>query len=337
MDANAFTQRLRLEEKGIQCSSNKLFLMSMLARLLKGFKRRNEIKKNPTTTTKMPHHPEPESIYPPFFFVDDATERIKDIEVMYRKDESVITRSIQNREHYGDYEGENRISLINYSIGALYLTAYSGMRRIPREKSRVLLEVRDSIKRCVMLTNQEMFAMNDIEMEKWLIGNAYCYETIVPDYYSGKYDTMLNDLNSLFSRFNLTGIIEKRTVICLALQSRGGNKHDKYNDNPSFRSKGEDPEVILGPDLLQIKNLSFDELLKKLNTFHTSIPFINQTNYPLTVDIELRGNLYDMNDVNRALRGYNLHFVETDTDMDMLVMKPVKEEGADEHELIFKI
>ncbi|QNK64138.1 TlpA family protein disulfide reductase [Pedobacter sp. PAMC26386] len=156
---------------------------------------------------------------------------------------------------------------------------------------------------------------------KWMQkGNVFSYELFVPTYMASQFfEIMKGDLKRIFPQY--TAKIEIQKVKCMALTRI--SKEDRIKTkNPESRS-------YMDADLLGMKliNISLDAFVDRLQAYYfqgASMPAINETHYKGKVDLEIKGNPGDINNLNKSLLPYGLKFKEVKRKTEILVIRDTK-------------
>lgn len=205
------------------------------------------------------------------------------------------------------------------SILQLYSIAFSEDGKHDFSNSNtVVFEVKDKSKYMVPTDNNLM--------DDWLSNYSYNYELMVPAAASKEiFKKMQQDL---LRYFNLTGLIEKRKVKCLALV--------RINTKDKLKTRGGKPATnfwILPNDSIRFMiNQDFTNFASALLSSYQSLwfdkPFINKTDYKGKIDIQVSVNAFDnfdINKLNQELNKYGLGLREQNSLREVLVLKEGKE------------
>ena len=198
-----------------------------------------------------------------------------------------------------------RIGCFNTSLLSLYIEAFLyGKRTFP--KNRVLLEVKDPNKLKVDYKGEEYV--------KWLEKNGYCYELIMPVAVgrAAVYAQMQNDLTRKFPQYRAS--IQKRKIECYALI--------RTSKNDKLKTKGGKPGGKWDQFGFIMKNYyGMTYFLLQLEYYlQKELPIIDKTGYEGKIDIDIKANLSNIDDLNKALIKYDLKFVREFHPMDVLVI-----------------
>ncbi|MCH7415291.1 TlpA family protein disulfide reductase [Belliella sp. R4-6] len=179
--------------------------------------------------------------------------------------------------------------------------------------------------------NERFFGTNRIKMDlavqeklkpgysgtqflNWLNdGNGHNVEFIIPQFLLPKRDQIIeNALDLLFPEYKVR--IEQANWPVYALIYEGENiNHLKSNKNLRVNKAGF-TELIM--EYCEIE--SFISLLNIKNLNRYPRPVINQTGIDFPIDLRLEGNLFNLEDLQKALAIYNLKLVEKDVEIDVL-------------------
>lgn len=204
------------------------------------------------------------------------------------------------------------------SILELYSIAYSENGKHDFSSSNtVLLEVKDK--------SRYMIPTNDNLMDKWSSNDSYSYELMLPAGQSKEiYKKMQQDL---LKYFNVKGVIEKRSVKCLALI--------RINSKEALKSKGGNPSTnfwkLSGDSIKFMTNQDFEMFTNALSIAYKHIgfarPLIDKTNYRGRIDIQLSSDAFDnfnIDKLNAELYSYGLALRETNCLREVLILKEAK-------------
>ena len=141
--------------------------------------------------------------------------------------------------------------------------------------------------------------------------NIYTYDFIVPLAMADRlYPMMLAELNT-YSAYTAT--FEKRKMPCFALIRTGGIDR--------LASKGGTPQFMMTPAEAVIRNGSIYTLVNNLNGFEMfGKPVTDDTGYNGAIDLVLK-DLSTIDKVRAALKPYGLDLLETEREMDVLVVR----------------
>ncbi|WP_233164646.1 thioredoxin family protein [Pedobacter sp. ASV28] len=150
---------------------------------------------------------------------------------------------------------------------------------------------------------------------------SFSYELILPktDRFTFK-KYMLDDVNRYFIlKYGIEGIREKRKVKCWTLTSNG--------NDILFKTTGLKPYIDIDKNKIGIKvvNSSIDEFMFWWLTYSighsVKYPIINETNYHLPVDLDLKVDQSDFEIVKKELAKVGLIFKLEDREIDMIVIR----------------
>jgi thiol-disulfide isomerase/thioredoxin len=151
----------------------------------------------------------------------------------------------------------------------------------------------------------------------------FSYELILPIDDSMNINTFaLQDLNRYFGPlYGIQGIIEKRKTKCYVLI--------RTSTINRIASKGGKPEMEIDNDknLIHIRNNTLNSFMmfwQSFQMYHTPTPIIDETGYNMPVDLEIQSNIRDIASLNQALQKYDLEFKLTDRDLDMIIIKDIR-------------
>ncbi|WP_224995046.1 TlpA disulfide reductase family protein [Cesiribacter sp. SM1] len=225
---------------------------------------------------------------------------------------SVLTGYVEGLDGFYAWEPATaekggRIIMTNHSLLGLYrkvhstATEYYGL-------NRVVYEVRDR--------NALEHLDREQSYKDWLkAGNGYCYELQVGPQLAGQeWALARQELDRLFPQYSARVEVRKHPVIALVRTGKG----------KSFSSRGGQSRAQTGPYGLRLQNVPFNVLLMRLNTIYlqeTEAPLVDLTGYEGGVDLELAGDLSDLEAVRKALQPYGLDLVEKKAKVKVLVIR----------------
>lgn len=180
--------------------------------------------------------------------------------------------------------------------------------------SRIVLEVKDST----------LFYWPGKNKEDWPEAKTFCYELILPIEDSSKlFSYMQKDLDRIFSNtFGIKGTVEKRRIKCWALVRTSGI--DKIHTGGSmpktrFRSLVNDTCLFINQPIGQFL---YALILREMP--NSKLPIIDKTGYTANVDLDFTGiDLSNMQNLKDALKKYDLDFIETEEELELLVISDV--------------
>jgi hypothetical protein len=253
----------------------------------------------------------------PLFLQETGIAHVDENMIVYRSPCSVIVRYIGFISNYMNH-AETFITIINTSVAELYLKALSGIRKEMFHNNRVIIDVSDDLRNCIMLTNKQIVMRGARETGEWLRENGYCYEQVVkPAQAMEKFQVMLKDLDVFFGRlYGITGRLEKRKTRCHALI--------RTSKAISFAASNEMPGILEEPGCFKLTNLPLRRLVDSLNKNYMArspLPVVDGTRYMDNVNLEIRADMSDPEDLNRALAPYHLRLIETVKELDMVVIR----------------
>jgi hypothetical protein len=198
-----------------------------------------------------------------------------------------------------------RLGCYNVNLRTLYREAFLNDKLI-FSHNRILLEVNDVDKLAADYKGKKYV--------QWLEKNGYCYELIMP-VAVGKaavYKQMQNDLAKMFPQYKAS--IEKRKIECYALVRT--SKQDK------LKTKGGQPGGswdYFGFAMQNYYGLSY--FLQQLEFYlQNELPIIDNTGYNGKIDIDIKANLSNIEELNNALAAYDLKFVREFHEINVLVI-----------------
>lgn len=206
----------------------------------------------------------------------------------------------------GDSIPGQRISVRNLPISGLFRLAYGeGKRTIGI--NRAILEVKDPTR---LINNTPV----SDEYKAWLAeGNGYCYEIIVASPAMDRFKLMQQDLDRFFPQYQAG--LEKRKVKTLALV--------RTSADIKLASTGGTPGIQADASGLRIQNSYLSQLIAGLYSYYYQVsPYqlVNETGFKGKVDIAINGDPGDIEALNRELERYDLKFIETEREVEMLVI-----------------
>jgi thiol-disulfide isomerase/thioredoxin len=216
-----------------------------------------------------------------------------------------------------EYRGVVRRNvMVNMTISKMYMYAANGLNNTFRfypwkingyNGKRMILHVSDPSKLQFEGAADDKF--------EWERENFYAYDLIVPVAESVHlYEYVLDGLNK-YSGY--TGRIEKMKRPCLIL--RRTSKVDK------LATKGGKPgSELMGVQHKNLRNVPFIHLVLWLNNLDEfSFPVIDETNYTGNIDLTLAldAKAIGLQELNAALKPYDLELVQEDREIDMLVIE----------------
>jgi len=187
-----------------------------------------------------------------------------------------------------------------------------------RQSQRTIWEVKDT-----MLRNK-LYRWHGRSKQSWesipMQQNTFCFELILPKSDSLKLNALaLEDLNRFFGNtYGIIGQKEKRKVKCWALVIT--------NRQRLTLSKGGKPDYTCDDNLkfLILKNYKISDFLFWWSTFevyNSSIPIIDETHFYQSIDLNIKADPKNFDEVNAGLKKYGLEFREEERKIDMIVIK----------------
>lgn len=201
-------------------------------------------------------------------------------------------------------QGENeytKVTARNSTIRELFQYAYQ------KEAKEIVIEVVDSSK---------FFFKSKISSERmdWRRnGNAYCYELLLNTKTGlNSSRVMQRDLAIFFAGYDAK--IEKRKILCLTLIK---------TQNSIIPNSKETSKANFTPFGGKITNCPLAVLIARLQFYLQKypLPLADETNYKEWVDLDIKANMSNVDEINQALAKYDLKFVEKEATIDMLVIK----------------
>lgn len=202
-----------------------------------------------------------------------------------------------------------KITVRNISMPRIYAIAYGKGEGIIG-KNRIILKVAD--------TSNLRTDKKGEEMKEWQKKNTFCYELIIPTVIQDKaWDYMKSDLDRFFYKYSVA--FEKYKTRCYALVRTSNN--DKVSSKSSTTDKA---FVKMDRDGALLKNAFLNRFISELNLLYqqnSPYPLMDDTGITSTVDIDVKANLSSIKEINKALKAYDLEFIEADREVAMLVIK----------------
>lgn len=128
---------------------------------------------------------------------------------------------------------------------------------------------------------------------------------------------MKSDLDRFFYKYSVA--FEKYKTRCYALVRTSNN--DKVSSKSSTTDKA---FVKMDRDGALLKNAFLNRFISELNLLYqqnSPYPLMDDTGITSTVDIDVKANLSSIKEINKALKAYDLEFIEADREVAMLVIK----------------
>jgi thiol-disulfide isomerase/thioredoxin len=200
----------------------------------------------------------------------------------------------------------NKITLTNSPLFDLYTTAYGGRNLKYRSSNRIIFEIIDSSKFSIGIKDN---------IETGTVENLYSYELKVPvNLNNNLYSIMQRELGSLFPQYEAQ--VEIRKVACWALiRTSNKDKLKTRSQKVVYKTSG------LGANIRKTRLKPF---IQDLNLFYlqmSPLTLIDDTGYEGEVDMDIMAKLSDVSSLNKALLKYDLRIIETEREIDMLVIK----------------
>ena len=211
--------------------------------------------------------------------------------------------------------GGKRMAFLNFSLANIFQYAYSEARIEFNPMNRKLLEVKDRLKLTTSAAGDEALA--------WMqSGNVYCYELVVPKPLKNKFfEIMRDDLTRIFPQYQAS--IEYRDVECYVLKVTDRSKLEKHR---SLSGTMEVKQDVYG---LSMKHAPLDQMVARFSVLfmqNSPYPIINGSEYNEPINMELHTNVTNMEETNKALAKYGLHFFKELKNIEMLVIKDNQDE-----------
>jgi thiol-disulfide isomerase/thioredoxin len=256
-------------------------------------------------------------------------ENVSEEDVLYH---SILTgyrkECIIGRMGYGT---STRITVSNISPANLYGKAFEnkeiGNGFDPLSFSapgKTIWEVKDSS--LLILDGKyadQVIKGNAVLFKEWLKRYSYCYEIQTPKSWGPdkKYELMLEDLNRYFgSLYGIEGSFEKRKVKCLVLERT--SKQNKLTTN------GGEQSIQHSPYNFNMVNTPLYLLGEFLSTYYLHKITVDQTGYKGNFDISLNCDLTDLKAINTELARYDLQFVESENEQDIIIIRQTGKNNA---------
>jgi thiol-disulfide isomerase/thioredoxin len=166
------------------------------------------------------------------------------------------------------------------------------------------------------------------QLDEWEKEHSYNYELVLPEENKEKlHDYMKQDLERYFG---IRGEIEKRKINGLVLirtstedklKTKGGRKEDRLSQGSNGHPVTDTTRYLTNTDF-RIFRLK----LKAWVEHASGLPFKDETDYEGNIDLAIRGDAYDSNNVlllKNALQPYDLDIVSKEIEVDVLVLKPI--------------
>lgn len=219
---------------------------------------------------------------------------------------SIFTRTVPGWESFEGLQGQdstglkfNRAFMGNVTIEKLYWIAVFHRKINPRNNSRLIFEVKDSLKYMMPQTAPETFKHSKYKSySEWEDENVYMYDLVMPQKvpYDILYEYMLSDLNRYL---NLNGRFEQREMDCYVLKKK------KYN--PQVPLSAKEISSIYYPKQ-KIENLNVTQVTELLNEHINNRYIVNESGLPLSIQYRLNVYLYGLSvdQINFILGNFGL-------------------------------
>lgn len=202
------------------------------------------------------------------------------------------------------------LKFINQPLFEFYKFAFSrGPMGDYYYQNRVLLEVSDK--------TPFYEPVSENLLDEWNRKNLFCYESSVPlERKNELFGILVQDLNRTFPYY---ASIEKRLMKCLVLVKKGST--DKLS------SKGGQAKFYKTTDTLQLQNYDIEKgLISPIKYANQALnaPVVNETGLKGKIDIKILSRLNNIEQLRKELIGYGLDLIESETEIEMLVIKDRK-------------
>lgn len=208
--------------------------------------------------------------------------RLMDTNFMAR---SIFTRAVPGWLSFEGLQGQdstelkfNRAFMGNLTIEQLYWIAVFHRKISPQNNSRLIFEVKDSLKYMMPQLAPESFKHSKYKSySQWEDENLYIYELVVPQKvpYDDLYEYMLSDLNRYL---NLNGRFEQREMDCYVLKKK------KSKQQVSLSTKA---ISAIYYDKQKIEKLNINQFTDLLNQHIIEGYIVNESDVPLTTKFNL--------------------------------------------------
>lgn len=139
--------------------------------------------------------------------------------------------------------------------------------------------------------------ITNMEAQEWNYSNTYCYDIMVPLRDTSRILEIMR--NDLIRYFPLKPEIVTKEQECIQLSPT--------NDKTVFSTKGGKSARIFGQYYIKYENIPFQQLITDLNILlESKTPIINNISYKGNIDLELKGDLSNPQELAKALRVYNI-------------------------------
>lgn len=198
-----------------------------------------------------------------------------------------------------------RITTLNQPPINLFRLAYSDQGFLPT--NRIVVSVLDST-----LINSRK---TGVEYLDWLKDRGYCYELTVPlSLEKQVFEIMQQDMQRLFPQYSAR--MEMQETNCLALIRTSGEDKLKSRGGQSFTEFNAYGCIL--------KNFPLKRLIDQLNVRYMQgipTPIVDLTGYTEWVDLQIKGSLSSIEELNRELAGYDLKLVKKTIPVEKLVIR----------------
>jgi hypothetical protein len=157
---------------------------------------------------------------------------------------------------------------------------------------------------------------NSPNRDEWMRQNLYCYDLIIPGYMAGSFqDIMLDEITRLFPQYTLD-VITKNTLSYVLVRTGNSDKLKSTHTakEHKIRTSGGGCTIVHG---------SLDILVKRLDLIYmrSPIPVMNDTDITYPIDLDLQVDFSNIEELNAALKTYDLQFIKKDWPIEFLVIK----------------
>lgn len=210
------------------------------------------------------------------------------------------------RNHPPDSSSSNyRVVLQNLPITWFYQVAYGNGEWL--SNSRIRYDVRDS--------TGLWWMDKSVSYENWQkAGNAFCYELFTSgEMVKNTFKLMQQDLDRMFPQYATQFVMERRKCLVLTaiantdgIYSRGGNTRTSYDATGC-----------------RMQNAEFKFFIRRLNAIylqHNPLPFVDESGIQGKVDLQIDGNLSNIEVLNTGLAVYGLKIIEAERGVGVLVV-----------------
>lgn len=202
-----------------------------------------------------------------------------------------------------------RLTARNLGLNMIYWVAFTDKGTF--NNSNTILEVADPSR----LKSSEQGAAYEYWSSQ---GNAFSYELIVPPHDAkNMYKYMQEDLRRYFPQY--TASVENKPVTAYVLV--------RTDSLDRIASKGAPREVKTEHLEARFRNSTIAGLMNTFRNFYlqnTTIPITDDTGYPGRIDIDLSGDLFTIDGINKALSNYGLTFIKAERKVKLLVIRDSK-------------